>query len=504
MGQGTLAIDLGSSSTLVAWQGDASSAPELLALPPLCRPSGPPLIPSLVQWGPSKPLLGQQVLDGGSPESCVRNFKLLLNQPTPPPEAQRAAEALLQGIWERLPSDRLPQRLVLTAPVEGFGAYRRWLLSWASRLAVPELALVDEPTAAALGAGLAPGSLVLVLDMGAGTTDLSLVRLEGGEGKAAPMAQLLRFAGRNLAPERQGLRTARVLGKAGQASGGLQIDRHWALALGAPHADHPAWLAAAEQLKCALSSASTAQVLLEGDGPARLLRARRQQLETVLDNNGLAAQLDGLLAQVEAAARRAGERLDQLDGVLAVGGGSQLPWLQQWLAQRLPQRLLPVAQPLEAVVRGALAMTPALQVLDVLSQAVSLRCWDRRLQAHRWHPLFLAGQAWPTPQPLELVLSCSSGQTALELQLGTPEPECRAEVVFHNGLPSLRAQAAGAVRVCPWEGAPQLLSIEPAAQGEADRLRLQFRIDGQQQLWVQGQDLVSKQVFGPQRLGMLE
>ena len=504
MGQGTLAIDLGSSSTLVAWQGDASSAPELLALPPLCRPSGPPLIPSLVQFGPGKPLLGQQVLDSGNPEGWVGHFKPLLNQPTPPPEAQRAAEALLQGIWERLPSDRRPQRLVLTAPVEGFAAYRRWLHHWASDLAVPELALVDEPTAAALGAGLAPGSLVLVLDMGAGTTDLSLVRLEGGEGKAAPMAQLLRFAGRNLAPERQGLRTARVLAKAGQASGGRQIDRDWALALGAPHPQHPAWLAAAEQLKCALSGASTAQVLLEGDGPPRLLRAERQQLEAVLNNNGLAAQLDGLLAQVAAAARRAGTELDQLDGVLAVGGGSHLPWLQQWLAQRLPHRPLPVAQPLEAVVRGALAMTPALQVLDVLSQAVSLRCWDRRLQAHRWHPLFLAGQAWPTPQPLELVLSCSRGQTALELQLGTPEPECRAEVVFRHGLPSLRPQAAGSGRVSPWGGSPQQLVIEPPAEAESDRLRLQFHIDGKQQLWVQGQDLVSNQALGPHLLGMLE
>lgn len=53
------------------------------------------------------------------------------------------------------------------------------------------------------------------------------------------MAQLLRFAGRNLAPERQGLRTARVLAKAGQASGGQQIDRDWALALGAPTPSTP-------------------------------------------------------------------------------------------------------------------------------------------------------------------------------------------------------------------------------------------------------------------------
>ena len=45
---------------------------------------------------------------------------------------------------------------------------------------------------AAIGAGLPPGSRVLVVDLGGGTIDLSLVALEGGEGKAAPLAQLLR------------------------------------------------------------------------------------------------------------------------------------------------------------------------------------------------------------------------------------------------------------------------------------------------------------------------
>ena len=46
-----------------------------------------------------------------------------------------------------------------------------------------EVALVDEPTAAAIGCGLRPGSRVLVVDLGGGTIDLSLVALEGGKGE---------------------------------------------------------------------------------------------------------------------------------------------------------------------------------------------------------------------------------------------------------------------------------------------------------------------------------
>ena len=89
-----------------------------------------------------------------------------------------------------------------------------------------EIALVDEPTAAALGAGLPPGSRMLVVDLGGSTLDLALVSLEGGEGKAAPIAQLLRLGGRSLRDSSgQKLRTAKVLGKAGMRLGGRDIDR---------------------------------------------------------------------------------------------------------------------------------------------------------------------------------------------------------------------------------------------------------------------------------------
>ena len=96
---------------------------------------------------------------------------------------------------------------MLTAPIDSYRNYRQWLVEATRCLAVPEIALVDEPTAAAIGAGLPAGSKVLVIDIGGGTTDLSLVALEGGEGKAAPIAQLLRFGGRNLQDSHQSLRS---------------------------------------------------------------------------------------------------------------------------------------------------------------------------------------------------------------------------------------------------------------------------------------------------------
>ena len=95
---------------------------------------------------------------------------------------------------------------------------------------------------------------LLVVDLGGSTLDLALVALEGGEGRAAPIAQLLRLGGRSLGNNsRQMLRTAKVLGKAGLRLGGRDIDR-WIVDRCCP--GQPAstpLLNAAERLKCRLS-----------------------------------------------------------------------------------------------------------------------------------------------------------------------------------------------------------------------------------------------------------
>jgi hypothetical protein len=223
-----------------------------------------------------------------------------------------------------------------------------------------------------------------------------------------------------------------------------------------------------------------------------------------LETQGLAILLQDLLDAIAAAARRAGENFTQLDGILAVGGGSALPWLQTWLEQHLPGPKISVAQPSAAVVLGALAMTPALKLIDVLREGVSLRCWDRRLGGHYWHPLFLAGQGWPTPQPLQIVLACQEGQTQLELQLGTPLGTSRAEVVFSDGIPKLQAQSVGEAKLKVWDGRVVELPLEPPGKGGEDRFQLQFQIDNQCQLWLKGIDLVRNEPITEQMLGKLE
>jgi molecular chaperone DnaK (HSP70) len=546
---GTLAIDLGSTTTVVAWQDGTASPPRLLALAPYAL-DDPAVVPSLI-WltgpeGAAGALVGRQVLDAGLADGegpgLLRDFKRRIGASPKPPSGGRstgaparaggsqaedtegsegpegseaaaqqpwltpeAAGALfLRRLWRALPPGVEPDRLVLTAPIEAYRSYRLWLREVCGSFAVPELALVDEPTAAAIGAGLPPGSRVLVVDFGGGTLDLSLVQLEGGEGRASPIAQLLRFAGRDLEASGQALRCARVLGKAGLRLGGRDLDRWIAAELVPDTRPDGELLRTAEALKCQLSNVEEAVRLWSPAGlPARELRLSRRRFEALLEERGLHAQLDTLLEAVWAGARREGlARGAAIDAVLPVGGSSRIPLIRRWLQERCPGVPLRGERPVEAVALGALALTPGVRLRDVLSRGVSLRCWDRRSGSHRWHPLFVAGQGWPTTDPLEIVLACSlEGQEAIELVLGEPLGEARTEVVFRNGVPQLRRRPAGEAAVAPWRQAPAPLPLQPPGQAGQDRLRLCFSIDAEARLCLEGEDLVSQARLEPRCLG---
>lgn len=161
-------------------------------------------------------------------------------------------------------------------------------------------------------------------------------------------------------------------------------------------------------------------------------------------------------------------------------------------------------RPVQAVAMGALSLTPGVTVKDVLSRGVSLRCWDQRSGEHRWHPLFVAGQPWPSERPLQLVLACSrTGQEQLELVLGEPSDEERSEVVFVDGLPTLRRRQAGSAAVRSWERQPEALPLVPPGSPGSDRWELNFSIDGAGCLQLEGRDLLSGAALPPRSLGRL-
>ncbi len=521
---GTLAIDFGNTTTVVAFQGETDTRPHLVDLPPITKAPGE--IPSLV-WQSNKEsstyLIGEEVfkqgLSGLNHPSLSRNFKRLIGAPDQEisdnsqseTSAEKAGELLFKGIWRNLPTNLEIKRLVLTAPVETYFTYKDWLQKVCDDFSVSEIALVDEPTAAAMGAGLPPGSKLLVLDIGGSTIDMSLVALEGGEGRATPVAQLLRFDGNDISiTSKQVLRCAKVLGKAGIRLGGSDIDRWIVKHLFPKRALSTQLLNAAERLKCRLSQndLNPTEKLIETVDKEEFekflqLSLCRNELEDLLIERGLIKILTKLLADTLAGGRRNSCNLEDLHGVVIVGGGARIPLIKKWLKVHTQPAPLLTPPAIEAVAIGALSLTPGVTIKDILQYGVSLRFWDKKSEKHFWHPLFIAGQPWPTTAPLELILSASRvNQSEIELILGEPDISERHQVIYIEGIPTVQTGPLEP-KVNPWSNYPKTFSMNPPAQPGEDCIRLKFNIDNQSNLTIEGIDLRTEEILEKQVLGQV-
>ena len=516
---GTLAIDLGSSTTVVVFQKENGQPPELLDLPPISRAIGE--IPSLI-WKSSEKeesyLIGQQIIDlnliNEKENNLSQDFKRWIGSTEIEPiydskiTPEKAGEILIHSIWEKVSQKVNIKRLVLTAPVDTYREYRTWLVNVCNSLEVKEIALVDEPTAAAMGAGLEPGSTLLVLDFGGSTIDMSIVALEGGEGQASPIAQLVRFDGNNLeGKSTQVLRTAKVLGKSGLRLGGKDIDR-WIFHHLLPE-ENPtnSILRKAEELKCELSNTNIKETLVitkkvkNIQNEEKFLKLSKKGLEELLIEKGLLKSIEKLFIQTINRAKRNSFELKDLDSVVLVGGGSRIPLIKNYLSDICNSIPFLTPPPIEAIALGALHLTPGVQIKDVLNKGVSLRCWNKKNEKHIWHPLFLAGQTWPTNKPLEIILAASiNSQLSIDLIIGEPQEEGSNEIIYTNGLPTLKT-IESKDKIKKITNTIISIPVDPPGEIGQDCIKLIFNINDNCQLEVEGVDLRNNKEITKQNLG---
>ena len=518
---GTLAIDLGSSTTVVVFQKENGQPPELLDLPPISRAIGE--IPSLI-WKSSEKdesyLIGQQIIDlnliNEKENNLSQDFKRWIGSTEIEPiydskiTPEKAGEILIHSIWEKVSQKVNIKRLVLTAPVDTYREYRTWLVNVCNSLEVKEIALVDEPTAAAMGAGLEPGSTLLVLDFGGSTIDMSIVALEGGEGQASPIAQLVRFDGNNLeGKSTQVLRTAKVLGKSGLRLGGKDIDR-WIFHHLLPE-ENPtnSILRKAEELKCELSNTNIKETLVitkkvnNIQNEEKFLKLSKKGLEELLIEKGLLKSIEKLFIQTINSAKRNSFELKDLDSVVLVGGGSRIPLIKNYLSDICNSIPFLTPPPIEAIALGALHLTPGVQIKDVLNKGVSLRCWNKKNEKHIWHPLFLAGQTWPTNKPLEIILAASiNNQLSIDLIIGEPQEEGSNEIIYINGLPTLTT-IESKDQIKKINSTIISIPLDPPGRIDQDCIKLIFNINDNCQLEVEGLDLRNNNEITSQNLGKI-
>lgn len=521
-----IAIDFGTSNTCIARWNPVTQQPETLSLPGLSQQLGenPPLIPSLIyveNAAQQQVVIGQAVRDRGldltNDPRFFRSFKrgigVGIQGFLPELDGQivsfeQVGQWFLSQLIEQLAANTpdIGESLILTVPVDSFEAYRHWLGQVCQSLPVEQVRVLDEPTAAALGYGIAEQEILLVIDFGGGTLDLSLVRLDKSfKAGKKPVGFLLKWGKKSLAEQSgQKIQTARVLAKAGQNLGGSDIDDwlvdHFAVTQGLAKTALTTRLA--ERLKIQLSSQTQASEVYFNDETFESyeLELDRDGLETILKEHSFFEQLDEAMSQLLQQARRQGIEVADINAVLLVGGTAQMPAVQNWVQQYFEPEKIKSDRPFEAIAQGALQLSQGIQLQDFLYHSYGIRYWDRRHNCHNWHPLIKTGQPYPMSQPVELVLGASvENQPSIELIIGELSADTGGTEVYFDGDRLItRRIDTGQNYVQPLndrEGARTIAQLTPLGYPGSDRIKILFQVDEQRFLRMTVEDLLTHQTL---------
>ncbi len=389
-------------------------------------------------------------------------------------------------------------------PVQSFEQYLRWLQSGVALLPqagenTPSLRIVDESTAAALGYGVTtPGELVLVVDFGGGTLDVSLVRMP----EAAAEVGLV-FGGQAGAND-PGAAEARVIAKAGRVLGGEDID-HWLLdevlaqagvGRGQVGAAYDRLKQAAEAAKIRLSTHETAEISVFDPDTPRTYRATftRTALEDVLDRHGFYEAIQQTLGAVMRGARARGIFAEDIGGVLLIGGSSQIPSVRRMIRSQFGGRVHD-ERPFEAVVHGALQLAAGLGLDDYLYHSYGIRHLSPITMRHEWEEFIPAGTRYPLDRPVEMVLAASrDGQPTVELIVGELSEQGTGlnEVMFGERSILMVDGSFELREVVPLndaDGARTVAVLNPPGMAGEDRIRVVFDVDANRLLRVTVSDL---------------
>jgi molecular chaperone DnaK (HSP70) len=522
---GSYAIDFGTSNTVISRWNGATQSVEVLSFPNLSYGLGNEVavVPSLLyveDAADESVLVGQAIrdrgLDVGTDPRFFRNLKRGIGTdiegilPTLDDQSlsfDQLGRWFLQRVIRAIQASDTIESLTLTVPVNSFEHYRNWLSDVTQSLNIPQIRMLDEPTAAALGYDAQDKKTILVVDFGGGTLDISLVQLSSSKRSpgVSPLGFFLRAGGTNLADSKaQKIDTANVLAKTGQNLGGADIDQwmieHFSQSQGVPVT--PLTLRLVEKLKIALSTQASATEVFFNDETLETVEfsMNRQTFDDILKANGLFERLDNALTDVLRQGRQRGIEREDIEAVLFVGGTAQIPAIRDWALTYFPDDKIQADNPFGAVAQGALKLSQAIELKDFLYHGYGIRYWNRRENRHDWHPIISEGQPYPMETPIELVLGASvDNQPSIELVLGElGSAQTTTEVYFDGDRLITRTRSGQGKQVQPLndkEGARSLATLNPPGFPGKDRIKLLFRVDGDRFLRVTVEDLLTSELL---------
>ena len=506
---GTLALDLGNTNTVIAFQGEKDKDLVLIEIPGITISPG--IVPTVVWFEDEGNItrIGLSALKkknfSNSEIYFHSNFKRLIgnsdeNQNNKVLSPIESGEKFFQNLWDNIPKELDIKRLVLTAPIDTYKGYRKWLINLCEGLPINEIALVDEPTAAGIGINVPMGSKIMIMDIGGSTIDMSVIKTQGGEGKSAPIAELLKFQGKDVSSRsKQKLRCAEIISKSGSKIGGKDIDQ-WIVNYFLPSNQDERNLSIAEKLKCKLSGPEIRSErrylisLFTAENEKKEFLLSKEIFEEILISNNFISHLESLLKDLLNEARGKFCKVDDLNSVILVGGGTQIPLIKEWISNEISGIKIESPPPIESIAVGALAMTPGVKIKDILNKGISIRLFNKREQKHFWHPIFCKGQTWPTEKPFELILQASKeGQKIFEIIIGETKTKRDFDIVFENGLPKL-ADFQNEEEVLQWNKKPLRISLKNDSKIGENILKLYFSITNDSYLHMRCLDMDEKEL----------
>lgn len=322
-------------------------------------------------------------------------------------------------------------KAVLTCPANAGQAYRDVLLEVGRRIGLPQVSIVDEPTAAGIHHGLGDKATYnerwLVIDWGCGTCDVSLIERTAGSSDL----QVRCVRGNN-------------------ALGGLDMDSRLRDHLAARYNFHPEQvpLWEVEKLKKELSDQQEAK--------ANWILSNGRTLAVDLSRGELESVIQPLLAQAQALARSGLQEVGWSGGVeevLATGGPMLMPAVRRALTEvtEMDEEDIHWRDPLTSVALGAARLAEikrkgGLVVTNPVAQSIGVRLANGKGD-DLYHPIIKRGETRPITG--EAILSTSvdlQDVIAIELREGE-NPSALSNTLLGRLNVVVRPENRGAVRL---------------------------------------------------------
>lgn len=513
-----IAIRFDSDDTIIACSRNEGESPTIISLPPLSPRDIPEtgaditftqVIPSVIHYGPEgKTLVGGEVAEAGL---CTqvgtlhhlrdhillgRSARIRIGETTRTYES--AGENYLHTIFTALRRENLLDSsvdLIMTIPTGAPERYTTWLPEVVAGAGIPEVQLIDEGSAAALGYGmeLEPGMLFSVTDWGVSSAEAMVLQVEPGNGTESH-------------------HLSRVISRASMNRGLGSVDR-WLLEETLAGGNQipgtvPDSLVRTDSLRLcrraweSLLVRNSAELQIPDPGSRTLVTHTwtRESFQEMLERRDFFRQTCAMFSSLFNEAQGKGYSARDIAQVLVTGSSSHIPFLKEEILSRFGNIRVLDNHPREAVPFGAVRFGEGALPFGRIGHDYALRYWSFPGNCHKYRVIVHKGTPYPSRDVISRIIirAVFDGQTKFALPVyamkenGTEADHGFELIPDPDGAMRLGTKVAAKgenpVLRCVNEKEFALITTFSPGIGNENHLELAFTLDSRRRLLVTARD----------------